>query len=162
MVAFVNGHEHNNRVTPFRAGAGAARAAQVKSSQGFWEVNTASHIDYPQQSRLIDLFDNRDGTLSIFGTVVDHAAAPNPGTAAAAGRSGTLLASIGRELAFNDADANEDPDPGTQEASGSRRGTAADRNVELLIRNPYFTAAQAPRPRTRRPEPRFTGKRIGR
>lgn len=27
----------------------------------------------------IDVVDNRDGTLSLFGTVLDHAAAPNPG-----------------------------------------------------------------------------------
>ncbi|MEJ7717337.1 MAG: hypothetical protein WKF31_04980 [Thermoleophilaceae bacterium] len=73
-VAFVNGHEHNNRIEPFERRPGTGRAAG-----GFWEINTASHIDWPQQSRLIDLFDNRDGNLSIFGTIVDHAAAPNPG-----------------------------------------------------------------------------------
>ena len=146
VVAFVNGHEHNNRVTPFRAGTSSARAAGsgIRASRGFWEVNTAAHIDYPQQSRLIDLVDNRDGTLSIFGTVVDHAAAPNPGAAGTPGRSPRLLASISRELSFNDPDANEQPDPGTTEGEGSRRGTRLDRNVELLLRNPY------PRPAGRR------------
>jgi hypothetical protein len=151
VVAFVNGHEHNNRVTAFPASdsASGARAAGqgVSPSRGFWEINTASHVDYPQQSRLIDLVDNRDGTLSIFGTVVDHGGAPDPGEAAAPGRPAPLLASISRELAFNDPDANEQPDPGTEEADGSRRGRPVDRNVELLLRNPY-PAAQ-PRPRTR-------------
>jgi metallophosphoesterase (TIGR03767 family) len=150
VVAFVNGHEHNNRVTPFRAGASSARAAgrRTLASRGFWEINTASHVDYPQQSRVLDLVDNRDGTLSIFGTVVDHAGAPNPGTAATPGRSVPALASIARELSFNDPDGFEQPDPGTGEASGSRRGTRLDRNVELMLRNPYPTAAGS-RPRSR-------------
>ena len=166
VVAFVNGHEHNNRVTPFPATDAASarpRSAQaIQPSRGFWEMNTASHIDYPQQSRVIDLFDNRDGTLSIFGTIVDHSSAPDPGAAGGPGRAAPLLASIGRELAFNDPDSSEDPAPGTQEALESRRGRPLDRNVELLVRNPYFTRAQA-RPRPRAPArprtPRFTGKR---
>ena len=168
MIAFVNGHEHNNRVTPFPPpGAGGARSAGATAARhGFWEINTASHIDYPQQSRLIDLFDNRDGTLSIFGTVVDHSAAPDPGAAASPNRSPGLLASISRELAFNDPDGNEDPDPGTEEASESRRGTAKDRNVELLVRNPFPAQAgpgtgpgtgPKPRPRTRRRTSRCGG-----
>ena len=41
---------------------------------GFWEINTASHIDWPQQSRLVEILDNQDGPLSIFCTMVDHAA----------------------------------------------------------------------------------------
>ena len=41
---------------------------------GFWEVNTASHVDWPAQARLLELVDNRDGTLSVFGTIVDAAA----------------------------------------------------------------------------------------
>jgi hypothetical protein len=92
--------------------------------------------------------DNRDGTLSIFGTVLDHAGAPDPGTAATPGRSVPLLASISRELSFNDPDADEQPDPGTEESDGSRRGRRSDRNVELLLRNPYPTAAGS-RPRGR-------------
>ena len=57
-----------------------ARRAQAG---GFWEIETASEIDWPIQSRLIELMDNRDGTLSIFGTLIDHAASvgtPAPGT----------------------------------------------------------------------------------
>jgi hypothetical protein len=88
---------------------------------GFWEINTAAHIDWPQQSRLIELFDNLDGTLSIFGTIVDHAAAPNTPSLTASG-----LASISRELAFND--------PQLTPSLGA--GTPADRNVELIVGRP--------------------------
>jgi hypothetical protein len=117
VIAFVNGHEHNNRVDPVEP----ATPAQ----HGFWEVNTASHIDWPQQSRVMDVVDNRDGTLSLFGTIVDHAAPPEPG-AGQATDAVSRLASISRELSYND-----------PHASHGARGGEEDRNVELLIRRPY-------------------------
>ena len=132
VIAFVTGHEHVNRVTPF-----ARTTSAGANDGGFWEITTASHIDWPQQSRLLDLFDNRDGTLSIFATMVDHAAVartsvptnPNiPLSADAVSR----LASIGRELSFNDPQGNNGED-----GQPDRRGTTADRNVELLIKHPY-------------------------
>ncbi len=141
VVAFVNGHEHNNRVTPFRNPA-RGTSGGLRVSRGFWEINTAAHVDYPQQSRLIDLFDNDDGTLSIFGTMVDHAGPADPGEAGGPGRTPSLLAGISRELAYNEPDAEERPDPGTEEARRSRRGRASDRNVELLIRDPYAVATR--------------------
>ena len=64
-----------------------------KKGRGFWEINTASHIDWPQQSRLIEIMDNRDGTLSLFGTLLDHAARvaePAPGPASALTRPARL------------------------------------------------------------------------
>ena len=113
VVAWVNGHTHRNEIIPHRRSTG---------SGGFWEINTASHIDFPQQSRLIELADNKDGTLSIFTTMVDHAA-----PAAYGGQLGTplALASLARELSAND----------PQERTSGRRGAAADRNVELLVAN---------------------------
>ena len=63
VVAYVAGHTHDNRVDLFR-----------KGRSGFWQINTASHVDWPQQSRLIEVMDNRDGTLSLFTTLLDHAA----------------------------------------------------------------------------------------
>lgn len=131
LVGFVVGHEHINRVTPVerRTGTGPVTG-------GFWELTSPAHIDWPQQSRLIDLVDNRDGSLSIFGTMVDHAAPANPGGPpdgqAGPGSSVSRLASISRELSFNDPDADNGED-GRPDARGSR----ADRNVELVVRNPY-------------------------
>ena len=141
VIGFVNGHEHNDRVDPFprRADEG------FTDGGGFWELNTASHIDWPQQSRLIDLFDNRDGTLSIFGTILDHAgpARPDPGQPLPTNRDlrqdeVTNLASISRELAFNDPDADNGKDN-----TPDKRGTAKDRNVELLVKDPYASSGTA-------------------
>src|SRR3954451_15617078 len=119
VIAYVNGHKHSNRIKPYPAKG---------HKSGFWEINTASHTDWPQQARLLDIEDNHDGTLSIFNTLVDSAA---PIQAPAFGTNAALfnvpqLASIARVLAAND----------PQGTPLKRSGTKADRNVELLIRDP--------------------------
>ena len=126
LIAYVAGHTHANRVT---------------FQRGFWEINTASHIDWPQQSRLIEIMDNRDGTLSLFGTLVDHAA-PLAVASQADPFSTRGLASLARTLAWNDPQRE-----GVEGSEGdaSKSGTRRDRNVELLLRDPRgATAAQAP------------------
>jgi hypothetical protein len=110
VVLWVNGHTHRNSVTPHAAPGGG----------GFWEVTTASHIDWPQQVRAIEIADNRDGTISIFGTMIDSAA---PAVWDGSLDSTLALASLSRELAANDPQVNAD----------DHRGSATDRNVELLL-----------------------------
>ena len=95
--------------------------------EGFWEINTASHIDFPEQSRIIEIADNQDGTLSLFGTLIDHLSPPNVDHCGCE-YTITEMASISRELAYND----PFNDPRT------RGGTPEDRNVELLINNPLL------------------------
>jgi 3',5'-cyclic AMP phosphodiesterase CpdA len=123
VVAFVAGHHHRNRVTAHARAGGRG---------GFYEVVTASEVDWPVQSRLLEVMDNRDGTLSIFATMVDQGgpvAAPPSGTPGARfGRA--RLAAAGRTFAFND----------PQSAHGGA-GTPADRNVELLLPDPRRPAA---------------------
>ncbi|MGI8440448.1 MAG: hypothetical protein ACR2NV_09715 [Thermoleophilaceae bacterium] len=141
VVAYVVGHEHRNVIEPYERENGTGRA-----DGGFWEITTASHIDWPQQSRTLDLFDNADGNLSIFGTIIDHSAAPSPGGAPAprdgqgqASGSSSRLGSISRELSYNDPDAQNGED-----GRGDARGGRDDRNVELLVRNPYAAPTAAP------------------
>lgn len=123
VVLWMNGHSHICRVFPHKD--------PTNRTGGFWEVNTPSHIDFPQQSRIVELADNKDGTLSIFATLIDHAAPPDTGDGVT---SDVLrLASISRELSAND--------PLIDRAF--QLGTAGDRNVELLIQAP-FTAAPTP------------------
>ena len=128
VVALVTGHQHRNRIAAHpRTGGG-----------GFWEIVTAAHADWPQQSRLLDLVDNADGTLSIFGTIFDHGAPARPGARPSrrgprlSAREVEWLASIARELSYNDPQGENGRDGLTD-----RRGTPADRNVELVIPNPY-------------------------
>ena len=123
VIAWVAGHSHVNDVTPYPAPGG-----------GFWSIRVAAEADWPQQSRLLQVFDNGDGTLSLFGTILDHVggvAAPAPGTAAA-GLTPTDLASIGRTLSYND----DQTGARACKANPCGEGLADDRNVELLIDDP--------------------------
>jgi metallophosphoesterase (TIGR03767 family) len=127
VIAWVNGHTHINQVTGF------ARPSGSPFSGGFWEVNTASHIDWPQQSRIVEVADNRDGTLSVITTITDTAAPPSY----CGNLTGSMnLASLSRELGINDWQA---PKP-AGDVDG-RRGTALDRNVELIVPAPSWIGA---------------------
>ncbi len=114
VIAWVDGHTHNNIVQPRPGGTG-----------GFWDVGTAAHIDWNSQSRLVEVIDNGDRTLSIVCTMIDHAAPIVPG----GGDPVMKLASIHRELAANDFQR------GFYRGAGA--GTPQDRNVELVIRAPF-------------------------
>jgi metallophosphoesterase (TIGR03767 family) len=129
VVGFVVGHEHDNRIRPVPRSGVDGDEASGRAAGGFWEIVTASHIDWPQQSRLVDLVDNEDGTLSIWGTLLDHDAPPQPGAGVGSGTK--QLASISRELSYNDPDADNGED-GHPDA----RGGEQDRNVELVVRDP--------------------------
>ena len=126
-ILWVNGHTHINGVTAHTRPPGAAVPG------GFYEIATASLIDWPQQARLIELADNGDGTLSVFATVVDTVAPPAyswPSTEVLG------LASLSRELAGNDWQSRARPAPGVD----GRRGAVTDRNVELVIPAPFSAA----------------------
>jgi hypothetical protein len=118
-IAWVAGHSHDNVVDAFPNPSGPG---------GFWSIRVAAEADWPQQSRLLEVFDNHDGTLSIFGTILDHvgqAAAPAPGTPASSVDFNDL-ASAARTMSFND----------LQSGAPLGEGQPKDRNVELLIDDP--------------------------
>ena len=101
-----------------------------KGRTGFWQINTASHTDCPQQSRQIEVMDNPTARSRCSATLLDHAAptaAPATGTAAAS-LTDAQLASICRVLAWND--------PQREEGGGDAGGRALDRNAELVLADP--------------------------
>ncbi|MCK7627290.1 TIGR03767 family metallophosphoesterase [Streptomyces sp. RS10V-4] len=114
VVAWVNGHTHENRITPH---------GHAIPERAFWEINTASHVDYPQHARIIELADNGDGTLSLFTTLIESAA---PYATDTADTTDAGLAALYRELSYNDPYATPD----------ARLGTSADHNTELLLPRP--------------------------
>jgi metallophosphoesterase (TIGR03767 family) len=125
VVAWVNGHTHAHAVTSVTDGSG-----------GFWQITTASHIDWPQQARLIE-FLGTPGGLAIACTVIDSAAPVSyQGTGDPAD-----LAALSRELSANDWQLR---DLITADG-GARAGTAADRNVVLTVEWPR-SPAQKPLP----------------
>ncbi|MFF1682428.1 TIGR03767 family metallophosphoesterase [Streptomyces sp. NPDC058256] len=110
VLAWVNGHIHRNSITPHSAPGG----------RSFWEISTASHVDFPQLARIIELVDNKDGTISLFTTLVESAA---PHATDFTDLTQTGLAALYRELSFNA--------PG---ASTALAGASRDRNTELVLK----------------------------
>ncbi|MFE0476227.1 MULTISPECIES: TIGR03767 family metallophosphoesterase [Streptomyces] len=110
VLAWVNGHIHKNVITPHSAPDG----------RSFWEISTASHVDFPQLARVVELADNKDGTISLFTTLVESSA---PHRTDFSDLSQTGLASLYRELSLNA--------PG---ASTTLGGNAKDRNTELVLK----------------------------
>lgn len=121
VVAWLSGHTHRHRVECLRRPGGRG---------GLWSITTGSVADWPCQARLVELVDNRDGSLSLWSTLLDHDAPAHPGDAEAAfglPRWVVAAASRHRELAANE-QWRRGGEPG--------RGLAKDRNVELLLPAP--------------------------
>jgi metallophosphoesterase (TIGR03767 family) len=115
VVAWVNGHTHAH---------GVALVADGSGPGGFWQITTASHIDWPQQGRVIELLATDRG-LAIACTVFDSAApARSGGTESVAD-----LAALSREMSANDWQVRDQITP----EDGGGAGTAADRNVVLPV-----------------------------
>ncbi|MGW7052688.1 TIGR03767 family metallophosphoesterase [Streptomyces sp. NPDC054887] len=105
VVAWINGHSHRN---------------EILAHGTFWEISTASHVEFPQLARVIELTDNHDGTLSLFTTLIESAA---PHRTDFTDLSQTGLAALYRELSLN--------------AAGARQTLAGPldaRNTELLLK----------------------------
>jgi len=117
VVLHLVGHGHDNRVF-------ARPAENGDPLYGYWEVETASGIEFPQQSRIVEIVDNRDGTGSIFMTLFD--------TWSVEDDDSDILAMLGRDLAFGDRLRY-----GYDGQSGfGGTGEDGDRNVELVFQIP--------------------------
>jgi hypothetical protein len=49
------------------------RRMRKDGSHAFWEIRTCSHIDWPQQSRIIEIMRVEDNQLVIGTSIIDHA-----------------------------------------------------------------------------------------
>jgi hypothetical protein len=98
VIAALAGHTHRNQIEPRQTASG-----------GYWLINTASLIDYPQQARALRVLSTAGGGVAIQTWMLDHTFP---------GRLGT----ISRQLAYLD-------------AQGGRpqgfAGSPVDRNVIL-------------------------------
>ncbi len=117
VVLWLNGHVHMNIVQKHANAEGGPSA-------GFWEVTTSSLVDWPCQSRLVEVLDAGRDRLAIGCTMVDHEGLVDPGMA----MKPLELAGLHRQLAANDPLAG---------AGSPRAGQAADRNVILALPAPF-------------------------
>jgi metallophosphoesterase (TIGR03767 family) len=109
VIAWVNGHDHVNRIL----GRPAAGDRGI-----WWEITTASHIDWPQQARIVEIAADETDRLFIACTSLDHLGLTDP--RAGAVDDPLTLAGWSRELSAN-------PWQPIENAAG----TPADRNVIL-------------------------------
>jgi metallophosphoesterase (TIGR03768 family) len=65
LIMWMSGHVHINKITALKSPDAA------HPELGFWEVQTASLRDFPQQFRSFEIVRNSDNTISIFATDVD-------------------------------------------------------------------------------------------
>ncbi len=103
VVAWLVGHRHLHRVT--------AHPHPQGTSRGFWEITTASIIDWPSQTRAVEILRHADGQIEIVCTLQDHQGAPGS------------LAALHAELALRFAGS----------AAPFMQGQAHDGNVRLLL-----------------------------
>jgi metallophosphoesterase (TIGR03767 family) len=119
--------------------------AHGDAKSGYWEIQSTSASAWPSRSRSIEIADNHDGTISVFGLLFDGAAPANPRTArwnddatneaslgAQRATNEDWLASAAREIALHDPQRPSAP-------------VAASGNVELVLTHPWGTT---PAPRT--------------
>ncbi len=65
LILWAAGHRHINTVTAFKS------PDPNRPELGFWQVETSSLRDFPQQLRIFELVRNNDATVSILATNVD-------------------------------------------------------------------------------------------
>jgi len=103
VVAWLVGHRHLHRVM--------AHPHPQGRTGGFWEITTASLIDWPAQTRALEFIRHEGGVLEIVSTLQDHQAEPGS------------LAALHGALALRFA--------GTQ--ARHMQGDAGDGNVRLFL-----------------------------
>lgn len=113
VVLWLNGHTHTNVVRPHGDPADPAR--------GFWEVTTCAVVDWPCQTRVVELLDH-GAYLSIVTTMVDH----DTPLAPASLETADDLAALHRELAAN-----------VPWGVSALAGAPGDRNVKLRVIPPF-------------------------
>ena len=79
LLMWIAGHRHQNIITPLKSPDAS------HPELGFWEVETSSLRDFPQQFRTFEIVRNSDNTVSVFATDVDPSV--KEGTPAALSRS---------------------------------------------------------------------------
>jgi hypothetical protein len=84
LILWLSGHRHMNTIKAFADTTGS------KPENGFWQVETASLRDFPQQFRTFEIHLNSDYTISIVTTNVDPAVLD--GTLAAKSRNYAVAA----------------------------------------------------------------------
>lgn len=105
VLVHLAGHSHVHRVL----------AAKPPGGNAYWELQTASLADFPHQMRVVEVWDQDDGYVSIRGVALDYSTGSDP------------VAADGRSRGVADFTSGWGKDG---------RGALGDRNVELWVKKP--------------------------
>jgi metallophosphoesterase (TIGR03767 family) len=118
VILWLAGHEHRHHVEWI---------GSEKEGVGFWQVETASHIDWPQQSRTVEVVRSTDGDIYIGLSVVDHIASGDYSFT----QSPVEIAALSRVLSANVWQRREEL--GATHGFGWYEGVPESRNTVLRI-----------------------------
>ncbi len=143
LIAWVAGHTHMHRIRAFKVENGSGSNDSITTPveckgpgacRGFWQIETASLIDHPQEQRLLEIFDNGNGTGTIRGPVLTHNFTRSKILAEADDRCALYLSDPEAvQAAITEANL-----AALCMQGGIRQGQATDRNVELMFAMPGF------------------------
>jgi metallophosphoesterase (TIGR03767 family) len=92
VIAWICGHTHRHRIKYFGG----------DSSQGFWQIETASLIDWPQQGRTIEIFIDEENQICIATAPFDHQGVAHQDYKKINIADVDHLAGLSRDLSVND------------------------------------------------------------
>lgn len=118
VIAWFAGHEHRHHIKWI---------GPEEEVRGFWQIETASHADWPQQSRTIEIVLDNVGDIYFGLSVVDHAGGINYGDAT----NPVEIAALSRTLSANVW--QKRPELGASHDVNWWSGRPEDRNVILKI-----------------------------
>jgi len=118
VILWLAGHEHRHHVEWIGPENGEV---------GFWMVETASHIDWPQQSRTVEIVRDKSGEIYIGLSVVDHIAGRDYSSA----QTPVEIAALSRVLSANVWQRREEL--GAKHGFGWHEGVLEAKNTVLRI-----------------------------
>jgi hypothetical protein len=118
VIAWLAGHEHRHHIEWI---------GDIEEVNGFWQIETASHADWPQQSRTVEIVTDATGDIYFGLTVIDHAA----GIDYAGATTPLEIAALSRTISANVW--QKRPELGAKHGIDWWLGRVTDRNVVLKI-----------------------------
>ena len=123
VILWFSGHVHDHKIQSAKSSNG---------SHAFWEIRTGSHIDWPQQSRVIEIMKAENQQLVIGTSIIDHAGPLTFHGSESELQDPIALAGFSRLLAANDWQRNREG----LHSFENLEGAPSDRNVWLWANDP--------------------------
>jgi 3',5'-cyclic AMP phosphodiesterase CpdA len=123
VILWFSGHVHDHKIQQRMKSDGAP---------AFWEIRTGSHIDWPQQSRIIEIMKAENDQIVIGTSMIDHAGPLLFKGTEQEFNDPIALAGFARLLAANDWQRHREG----VNSFESLEGTPEDRNIWLWANDP--------------------------